>query len=333
MHATTIATNAILERKGAATGLITTQGFRDILIIGRQKRYETYDLHINKPEPLIQRRHITEVVERTDFDGSISNPLDITSVDKAVGKMLSSNLDAIAVSLIHSYANPKNERLIRDRILEKAPNLSVSISSEISPKFREYERTNTTAANAYVKPIVDRYISALETALEEQNFKNDLFVMQSSGGLVSAKVARDYPIRIIESGPAAGVLMGGIVGKNIGERHVITFDMGGTTAKLGAVDDGIPAITPTFEVGHIRYKKGSGLPINVPAVELLEIGAGGGSLAKIEFGMIAIGPESAGADPGPICYGKGGTQPTITDANVVLGYISCLLYTSDAADE
>lgn len=322
LHATTIATNAILERKGAATGLITTQGFRDILIIGRQKRYETYDLHINKPKPLIQRRHITEVVERTDFNGSISNPLDITSVDKAIEKMVSSNLEAIAVSLIHSYANPKNEQLIRDRISEKAPNLSVSISSEISPKFREYERTNTTAANAYVKPIVDRYISALETALAEQDFENDLFVMQSSGGLVSAKIARDYPIRIIESGPAAGVLMGGIVGKNIGERHVITFDMGGTTAKLGAVDGGIPAITPTFEVGHIRYKKGSGLPINVPAVELLEIGAGGGSIAKIEFGMIAIGPESAGADPGPICYGKGGTQPTITDANVVLGYIS-----------
>ena len=189
LHATTIATNAILERKGADTGLITTQWFRDILIIGRQKRYETYDLHINKPEPLIQRRHITEVVERTDFDGSISNPLDITSVDKAVGKMLSSSLDAVAVSLIHSYANPKNERLIRDRISEKAPNLSVSISSEISPKFREYERTNTTAANAYVKPIVDRYISALETALEEQNFKNDLFVMQSSCLLYTSDAA------------------------------------------------------------------------------------------------------------------------------------------------
>ena len=322
LHATTIATNAILERKGAATGLITTQGFRDILIIGRQKRYETYDLHINKPEPLVQRRHITEVAERTDYDGSVSTPLDIKSVDNAVSKMLSSNLEAIAISLIHSYANPRHEKLIRDRILEKAPNLSVSISSEISPKFREYERTNTTAANAYVKPIVDRYIAALETTLAERNFKNDLFVMQSSGGLVSAKIARDYPIRIIESGPAAGVLMGGIVGKNIGERHVITFDMGGTTAKLGAVDDGIPAITPTFEVGHIQYKKGSGLPINVPAVELLEIGAGGGSIAKIEFGMIAIGPESAGADPGPICYGHGGTQPTITDANVLLGYIS-----------
>ena len=321
-HGFTVATNAILERKGAATGLITTQGFRDILIIGRQKRYETYDLHINKPEPLVQRRNITEVVERTDYDGSISTPLDITSLDKAVAKMLSSNLEAIAISLIHSYANPKHEKVIRDRILEKAPNLSVSISSEISPKFREYERTNTTVANAYVRPIVDRYITALETRLAERNFKNDLFVMQSSGGLVSAKIARDYPIRIIESGPAAGVLMGGIVGKNIGEEHVITFDMGGTTANLGAVDGDTPAITPTFEVGHIRYKKGSGLPINVPAVELLEIGAGGGSIAKIELGMIAIGPESAGADPGPICYGKGGTQPTITDANAVLGYIS-----------
>ena len=158
LHATTIATNAILERKGVTTGLITTQGFRDILIIGRQKRYETYDLHINKPEPLVQRRNITEVAERTDYDGSISTPLDITSLDKAVAKMLSSNLEAIAISLIHSYANPKHEKVIRDRILEKAPNLSVSISSEISPKFREYERTNTTVANAYVRPIVDRYI-------------------------------------------------------------------------------------------------------------------------------------------------------------------------------
>lgn len=322
LHATTIATNAVLERKGAATGLITTQGFRDILIIGRQKRYETYDLHINKPEPLVQRRHITEVVERIDHDGSVYTSLDIQSVDKAIENILSSKLEAIAISLIHSYANPEHEKLIRDRILEKAPNLSVSISSEISPKFREYERTNTTAANAYVKPILDRYIAALETALEERGYKTDLYVMQSSGGLVSTKIAREYPIRIIESGPAAGVLMAGIVGKNIGEGHVISFDMGGTTAKLGAVDDGVPAIMPTFEIGHIQYKKGSGLPINVPSVELLEIGAGGGSIAKIEFGMIAIGPESAGAIPGPICYGRGGTQPTITDANVVLGYIS-----------
>ena len=316
LHATTVATNAILERKGVATGLITTAGFRDVLIIGRQKRYETYDLHINKPEPLVERRHIVEVVERVDFNG------DVVSVDQALDKLLDSKRETIAVALMHSYANPKHEEMIRARILERVPKMSVSISSEISPKFREYERTNTTAANAYIKPIVSRYMNTLEEMLEARGFENDLFVMQSSGGLVSTGMAQEYPIRIIESGPAAGVLMGGIVGTSVGENQVITFDMGGTTAKLGAVDEGSPAIMPSFEVGHVRFKKGSGLPINVPAVELLEIGAGGGSIAKVELGMIRIGPESAGADPGPICYGRGGVEPTITDANVALGYIS-----------
>jgi N-methylhydantoinase A len=322
LHATTVATNAVLERKGAAAGLITTEGFRDVLIIGRQKRYETYDLYINKPEPLVARRHIAEVTERVDFDGAVVTGLDMASVDRAIDAMLDAGRETVAVSLMHAYANPAHEQAIRDRISARAPDLSVSISSEISPKFREYERTSTTVANAYVKPIVDRYIANLETALSARGFRNELFVMQSSGGLVSTDIARDYPIRIIESGPAAGVLMGAGVGLAEGTEHVITFDMGGTTAKLGAVDGGAPAIMPTFEVGHVRYKKGSGLPINVPSVELLEIGAGGGSIARVELGMIVVGPESAGADPGPICYGQGGTRPTITDANVVLGYIA-----------
>jgi N-methylhydantoinase A len=322
LHATTVATNAILERKGAATGLITTEGFRDVLIIGRQKRYETYDLYINKPEPLVQRRHIVEVTERMDFDGVVVTELNAGSVDRAVDAMLASDREAVAISLMHAYANPAHEAAIRARILERAPHLSVSISSEISPKFREYERTSTTVANAYVKPIVARYIANLEVALAARGFANEIFVMQSSGGLVSTDIARDYPIRIIESGPAAGVLMGASVGLSEATEHVITFDMGGTTAKLGAVDGGAPAIMPTFEVGHVRYKKGSGLPINVPSVELLEIGAGGGSIARVEMGMIVVGPESAGADPGPICYGQGGARPTITDANVVLGYIA-----------
>ncbi|MDG2284711.1 MAG: hydantoinase/oxoprolinase family protein, partial [Alphaproteobacteria bacterium] len=322
LHATTVATNAVLERKGAATGLITTEGFRDVLIIGRQKRYETYDLYINKPEPLVQRRHIAEVTERLDYDGSVVTDLNGDSVDRAIDKMIAAGRETVAVSLMHAYANPAHEQAIRDRITAKAPGISVSISSEISPKFREYERTSTTVANAYVKPIVDRYIANLEAALSAREFGNELFVMQSSGGLVSTDIARDYPIRIIESGPAAGVLMGATVGLSEGAEHVITFDMGVTTAKLGAVDGGVPAIMPTFEVGHVRYKKGSGLPINVPSVELLEIGAGGGSIARVEMGMIAVGPESAGADPGPICYGQGGARPTITDANVVLGYIA-----------
>ena len=322
LHATTVATNAVLERKGAPTGLITTEGFRDVLIIGRQKRYETYDLYLDKPEPLVPRRHIAEVVERIAFDGAVVAPLDEASLDRAIDTLREAGVETLAVSLLHAYANPAHEQAIRDRILARAPEMPVSISSDVAPKFREYERTNTTVANAYIKPIVERYISQLEAALRQRGYAHELFVMQSSGGLVSPAIAKAYPIRIIESGPAAGVLMGGIVGKSEGREHVITFDMGGTTAKLGAVDGGAPAIVPTFEIDHVRYKRGSGLPINVPAVEMLEIGAGGGSIARVDMGMITVGPESSGADPGPICYGRGGGQPTITDANLVLGYIN-----------
>ena len=321
LHATTIATNAILERKGAATGLITTEGFRDVLIIGRQKRYETYDLYIDKPEPLIPRQHILEVSERLDQSGDVIVELDMASVDRAIDALLTTDRETVAVSLLHAYANPTHELAIRDRINARAPNISVSLSSDVSPKFREYERTNTTVANAYITPTVDRYLSALQSALKQQGYQQELFIMQSSGGLVTPAMAKTYPIRIIESGPAAGVLMAGQGGDGEGYDHVITFDMGGTTAKLGAVDDRSPAVASTFEVGHVRYKKGSGLPINIPAVELLEIGAGGGSIARNEQGMISVGPDSAGAEPGPVCYGQGGTEPTITDANLTLGYI------------
>src|SRR5215831_5605023 len=236
LHATTVATNAVLERKGAATGLITTAGFRDVLIIGRQKRYETYDLYIDKPRPLVQRRHIVEVLERVDADGAVATPLDEVSVDRAIDAMLASGRETIAVSLLHAYARPDHERRIRELIAKRMPNISISISSDISPKFREYERTNTTVTNAYVKPIVDRYLGHLESALMERGIGKDLFVMQSSGGLISPNIARDFPVRIIESGPAAGILMCAILGKAEEREHVLTFDMGGTTAKLGAVD-------------------------------------------------------------------------------------------------
>jgi N-methylhydantoinase A len=322
LHATTVATNAVLERKGAAIGLITTDGFRDVLIIGRQKRYETYDLYIDKPKPLVERRHIAEVVERVAPDGSVVTSLDAKSLDRAIDAMIESGREAVAVSLLHAYANPEHEKRIRERFAQRAPHIPVSLSSEISPKFREYERTSTTATNAYVKPVVERYLGNLEQALRQRGFRNELFVMQSSGGLISPDLARDFPVRIIESGPAAGILMCAIVGKTEGREHVITFDMGGTTAKLGAIDGGKPAIMPTFEIDMVRYKKGSGLPINVPAVEMIEIGAGGGSIARTSRGMIVVGPDSAGADPGPICYNRGGEEPTITDANVMLGYIA-----------
>src|SRR5262245_22457079 len=322
LHATTVATNAVLERKGAKTGLVTTQGFRDVLIIGRQKRYETYDMYIDKPEPLVQRRHIAEVVERVAPDGAVVTALDAGSVNRAIDEMLAAGRETVAISLLHAYANCEHEQHIRKQFAARSPKLLVSISSEVSPKFREYERTNTTVTNAYVKPIVDRYLRHLDEALAARGIRNDLFVMQSNGGLISPDLARDFPVRIIESGPAAGVLMSAIVGKEEGRDQIITFDMGGTTAKLGAIDDGVPAIMPMFEVDLVRYKKGSGLPINVPAVEMIEIGAGGGSIARDSKGMIVVGPDSAGADPGPICYGRGGSEPTITDANVVLGYIS-----------
>jgi N-methylhydantoinase A len=322
LHATTVATNAVLERKGSATGLITTEGFRDVLIIGRQKRYETYDLYISKPKPLIPRRHIAEVTERLAVDGTVATELDLASVDRAIDAMIAADRTTIAVALLHSYVNPDHEHRIRDRITERAPHLSVSLSSDVSPKFREYERTSTTVTNAYIRPTVERYIEGLEAGFAKGGFGREFLIMQSNGGLVSPEIARDFPVRIIESGPAAGILMCAKVGRAMGHDQVMTFDMGGTTAKLGAIDDGVPAIMPSLEVDLVRHKKGSGLPINVPAIEMLEIGAGGGSIAKVDRGMIVIGPDSAGADPGPICYGRGGRQPTITDANVVLGYIA-----------
>ncbi|MGI9479450.1 MAG: hydantoinase/oxoprolinase family protein [Hyphomicrobiaceae bacterium] len=322
LHATTVATNAILERKGAPTGLITTAGFRDVLIIGRQKRYETYDLYISKPQPLVQRRHITEVGERVDADGQVIAALDMASVDAAIDAMRAAGRETVAVALLHAYANADHERAIAARIAARAPDMLVSISSDVSPKFREYERTNTTVANAYVRPVVAHYLGQLETAFREQGLLNDFLIMQSNGGLVSPTIARDFPVRIIESGPAAGILMCAEIGRAEGHDEIVTFDMGGTTAKLGAIDNGTPAIMPTLEVDLVRHKRGSGLPINVPAIEMLEIGAGGGSIARVDRGMIAVGPDSAGADPGPVCYGRGGTAPTITDANVVLGYIS-----------
>ncbi len=322
LHATTVATNAVLERKGAATGLITTEGFRDVLLIGRQKRYETYDLYINKPVPLVRRRHIFEVRERVAADGSVVTPLDMESVDRVIDALLAAGRQSIAIALLHAYANPEHEQRIADRLRQKAPGIAVTLSSDVSPKFREYERTSTAVTNAYVMPIMDRYLMRLEATLADLGCHDRLLIMQSNAGLASPAMARDYPVRVIESGPAAGILMCAEVARSIGRTDVVTFDMGGTTAKLGAIDNGTPAIMPTFEVDLVRSRRGSGLPLNLPAVEMQEIGAGGGSIARVEKGMIAVGPDSAGAVPGPIGYRKGGTRPTITDANVVLGYIS-----------
>jgi N-methylhydantoinase A len=321
LHATTVATNAILERKGGRIAVITTEGFRDVLLMGRQKRYDTNNLHLSKSIPLVQRAHIYEVSERMAFDGTIVTPLDMNNTERVIEQIKKGKYDSIAVVFLHSYANSSHEDRVGELLRGSLPDCSITLSSSVSPKYREYERTSTTVASAYVKPLVDGYLTSLSNSLREIGIIPNLSIMQSNGGLVSPEVARHHPIRIVESGPAAGVLMCEQVGREEGFDHVITFDMGGTTAKLGAIDNGVPSVTPTYEVDAINYTKGSGLPLNITAIEMIEIGAGGGSLARTHMGTISVGPHSAGAEPGPICYGRGGTQPTITDANLALGYL------------
>lgn len=322
LHATTVATNAIIERKGSRTALLTTKGFRDILLLGRQKRYEMFDLHQEKPQPLIQRRDIFEVPERVLADGTVEQPVDMAALDAVLDQVQAAGYESVAVCFLHSYAEDGNERTVKRRIQDRGMESVVALSSEVSPKQREYERTSTTVADAYVKPIVKRYINNLTGSLAQQGITADLFVIQSNGGLVTPELAVSNPISIVESGPAAGVLMCAAIGKEEGCNSLLTFDMGGTTAKLGAIDDGEPAVLSSFEVDQLHYKPGSGLPLNISAIELLEIGAGGGSIAKTSMGLLKLGPESAGSAPGPICYGNGGTLPTITDANLVLGYLN-----------
>lgn len=322
LHATTVATNAVLERKGAKTAFITTKGFRDVLLMGRAKRYDTNDLYMKKPAPLVDRANIFEVEERIQADGTVLKPLDENDTKRVIELIRNGGFESIAVMLLHSYTNPAHEHRIQQLAREAGVNLDLTLSSDVSPKYREYERASTTVANAYLQPLVAQYLDNLDKSLRQKGVSADLSIMQSNGGLVSPELARKYPIRIVESGPAAGVLLCAEVGRREGYENVMTFDMGGTTAKLGAIDGGSPAVTATYEVDAVNYKKGSGLPLNILAIELLEIGAGGGSLANTKMGLITVGPQSAGAEPGPICYRRGGTHPTITDANLVLGYLN-----------
>ncbi len=322
VHATTVATNAIIQRHGAKTALVTTRGFRDVLLLGRQKRYETYDLHMRKPDPLIPREQIFEVRERVSFEGEVLEPLDPEDLEAVVESIAEEGYEAVAVALLHAYANPAHERAVGEALCRRMPGAALSLSADVSPKLREYERTNTTVANSFVKPLVGAYVRRLAEDFAAIGSDADLSIMQSNGGLVSPALAGEYPVRIVESGPAAGVLLAGQIGRELGADRILSFDMGGTTAKLGAIDGGEPVIAPVFEVDPVKYKKGSGLPINVPSVELVEIGAGGGSIALAVDGAVRVGPDSAGADPGPACYGAGGVRPTVTDANLVLGYLN-----------
>ncbi|MCX8022260.1 MAG: hydantoinase/oxoprolinase family protein [Syntrophorhabdaceae bacterium] len=323
IHGTTLVINAIIERKGAKTGLITTKGFRDVLEIGREIRYAPYDIFAEFPEPLVPRRYRIEVDERIRSDGTILKPLSEEETRRAIEELLSLGVESVAVCLINSYANPVHEFMIKGLLEKMAPQVDVSISYEVLPQIKEYERTSTTVTNAYVKPLTGRYLSRLKGRLESTGFKGKLFIMLSSGGITSVETAARFPVRIIESGPTAAVIAGQYYGRKFNIPDMFCFDMGGTTAKSCLIQHGEASVVPTFEVGRIqRFMKGSGLTIQVPVVDLMEIGAGGGSIAKVsKMGTLQVGPESSGADPGPICYGKGGKEPCVTDADLLLGYL------------
>jgi len=328
VHGTTAATNAILEYRGARTGLITTKGFRDILEIRRLRVGRLYDLSWDKPKPLVPRRLRREVPERLDVNGAVVEPLDLAEAERAVERLLVEDLEAVAVVLIHAYANGEHERQIGEMIRERAPDIFLSLSHEALPEIGEYERTSTTVVNAYVGPIADRYLGALESGLAEAGVLAPLLMMQSNGGVVRASTARRRPVHVVESGPAGGVVAAVRLAAQCGAPNLITVDMGGTTAKASIVEDGRPFQVAEYEVGAgisvgSRMFKGGGHTLRVPALDIAEVGAGGGSLVRVDTGGgLRVGPESAGAVPGPVCYGLGNEQPTLTDANLVLGYLN-----------
>ena len=323
VHATTLFTNTLIERKGARTGLITTRGFRDALEIGRERKYELYDLTITKPPPLVPRDRRLEATERLGADGEVVAPLDEDSLDGAMSELARAGVDAIAICFLHAYASPHHERRARDRLTERFPGVAFAISSEVAPEIREFERLSTTVANAYLMPLAGRYVERLAERVAARGIGCRLLLMLSSGGLTDVDEARRFPVRMLESGPAAGAIAAAWFGARAGHDDLLAFDMGGTTAKLCLVDGGEPLVTHMFEAcRERRFIPGSGLPLKISALELIEIGAGGGSIARVDdLGLLKVGPESAGSEPGPACYGLGGREPTVTDADLVLGYL------------
>jgi N-methylhydantoinase A len=323
VHGTTLVTNAVIERRGAVTGMLATAGFSDILDMGFERRYDLFDLRIRYPAPLVQRRLRIEVTERVRFDGSIEVPLDEGSVRDAARLFQELDVAAVAVCFLHAYANPAHEARAAEILRRAAPSLYVSTSAEVFPNMREFERWTTTTINAFTQPMFDRYLERLEAGLAAQGFHGGLYIMSSSGGTLTADTARRFPVRALESGPAAGALMSAYHGRSLGLPNLLSFDMGGTTAKGALVRGGAPIKRYAMEIARVHeFRRGSGLTVRIPALDMIEIGAGGGSIAEIdERGLLRVGPRSAGADPGPACYGRGGTRPTLTDANLVLGYL------------
>jgi len=324
VHATTLFTNALIERKGAPTGLLTTAGFADVLEIARERKYELYDLFLEMPQPLVPRPWRREAKERLAPDGTVEVPLDVEAALAEVAELVAQGVTSLAICFLHAYANPVHERVAAEAIARRFPQLSLSLSCDIAPEIREYPRAVTTAANAYVRPIAETYLDTLEAALQRAGIPGGLFLMLSNGGLTHVAEAKRAPVQLLESGPAAGALAGAWFGRNAGLDRVLAFDMGGTTAKLALVDDGEPLVAWGFEAARTkRFLRGSGLPVQIATVELIEIGAGGGSIARRSaLGTLQAGPESAGAQPGPVCYGRGGTEPTVTDSDLTLGYLN-----------
>jgi N-methylhydantoinase A len=321
IHGTTLATNALIERRGAKTALITTQGFRDVIEMRTESRFEQYDLNLNLPTPLLPRHMRYTVQERVDALGNILVPLARTEVEALAEQIAEAGYDSVAIGLIHSYANSTHEQMIRDVLAERLPNVMVSLSSEVSPQMREYERFNTVVANAYIKPLMKSYLSRLDGRLRDEGVDCNIFLMHSGGGIISIDSAAEFPVRLVESGPAGGAVFAAHIAARYGLDKVLSFDMGGTTAKICLIKNQQPKTSRVFEVARTyRFKKGSGMPISIPVIDMVEIGAGGGSLAHVDsMRQIRVGPESAGSEPGPACYGRGGKKPAVTDADLILG--------------
>jgi N-methylhydantoinase A len=323
VHGTTLATNAIIERRGARTALIATDGFRDIIEIGTESRYDQYDLSIEKPRPLVPRALRFTVPERVDVQGGLRLPLDEAAVDALVPKLRAAGVESVAIAFLHSYANPDHERRTGARLQAAMPDLSITLSCEVCPEVREYERTSTAIANAYVQPLMVGYLARMAEGLRAEQFRGAIYLVTSGGGLTSIETAQRFPVRLVESGPAGGAIFAALTAAQLGESKVLSFDMGGTTAKICLIEKFEPQTSRIFEVDRAaRFLKGSGLPVRIPVIEMVEIGAGGGSIARIDaMKRVTVGPESASSEPGPACYGRGGTHPAVTDADVVLGMI------------
>jgi N-methylhydantoinase A len=340
VHGTTLATNAVIERKGAKTALLTTEGFRDVIEIRHENRFEQYDVNIDLPPPLVPRRLRFPVRERIDAQGNVLVPLDRASLDRAIEAIAEREVEAVAVGYLHSFTNPDHEQRTGEAIVRRLPHAAVTLSSDVSPEMREYERFSTACANAYIQPLMGRYLAGLVRELRRAGFVCPLLLMTSGGGIATVETATRFPVRLIESGPAAGAIFAGCIARQNGLDQVLSFDMGGTTAKICLIDNAQPQTARLLEVARVyRFLKGSGLPLRIPVIEMVEIGAGGGSIARLDaLKRIAVGPDSAGAQPGPVCYGQGGGEPTVTDADLVLGRIDAqrfsggrIVLNSDAA--